>query len=398
MRLTQRGAAVLATSPVLALAAWLLGLPEAAVLSACAALLVLLAAVWTKVSTAVVDIQRSVLPTRPRVGEPCRVQLRILNTCSRSTAPLLLTERIEAVDSLRLQIAPVPSGEQSMTSYNFPTHVRGRQLILPTTVQVEDPFGLLRSTHPAGTETQVLVLPRLWPLSPLPAVLGQENLTPSHSAAFISRPAEEFAGLREYLPGDDLRRIHWPTTARTGRPVMRQFELPLQHRTTVLLDLMSSASFERSVSAAASVVALEAEQGGLIRLVTTAAQSVALNGIEFVNAADQFDQLQDRLALVEQSPKAVSIQSLLQLLDAQDGGRLVICAGSMTTTDLGAIQRGSRQFSSRVLLTSSGSEQKQGTNDQASEQQGWLHLDWPDGSALNRVWDEATRSAAGAKQ
>jgi uncharacterized protein (DUF58 family) len=179
---------------------------------------------------------------------------------------------------------------------------------------------------------------------------------------------------------------------------MRQFELPLQHRTTVLLDLKSSASFERSVSAAASVVALEAEQGGLIRLVTTAPQSVALSGIEFVNAADQFDQLQDRLAQVAQSPKAVSIQSLLQLLDAQDGGRLVICAGSMTSTDLGVIQRGSRQFSSRVLLTSSGSEQKQSTSDQAPQQQGWLHIDWPDGSALNRVWHEATRSAAGAKQ
>lgn len=398
MRLTQRGAAVLAISPVLALAAWLLGLPEAAVLSACAALLVLAAAVWTKACAAVVDIQRSILPTRPRVGEPCRVQLRILNTGGRSTAPLHLTERIEAVDSLRLQIAPVPSGEQSMTSYNFPTHVRGRQVIAPTTVQIEDPFGLLRSTCPAGTETQVLVLPRIWPLSPLPAVLGQENLTPSHPAAFISRPAEEFAGLREYLPGDDLRRIHWPSTARTGRPVMRQFELPLQHRTTVLLDVMSSASFERSVSAAASVIALEAQQGGLVRLLTTAAQLVALNGIEFVNAADQFDQLQDRLAQVEQSPKAVSIQSLLQLLDAQDGGRLIMCAGSMSRTDLGAIQRGSRQFSSRVLLTSSGSEQKQSTSNQASEQQGWLHVDWPEGSALNRVWDEATRFAPGAKQ
>jgi uncharacterized protein (DUF58 family) len=179
---------------------------------------------------------------------------------------------------------------------------------------------------------------------------------------------------------------------------MRQFELPLQHRTTVLLDLMSSASFERSVSAAASVIALEAQQGGLVRLVTTAAQLVALNGIEFVNAADQFDQLQDRLAQVEQSPKAVSIQSLLQLLDAQDGGRLIMCAGSMSRTDLGAIQRGSRQFSSRVLLTSSGSEQKQSTSNQASEQQGWLHVDWPEGSALNRVWDEATRFAPGAKQ
>ena len=397
MRLTQRGAAVLATSPVLAIAAWLLGLPEAAVLSACAALLVLVAAVWTKARAAVVDIQRSILPTRPRVGEPCRVQLQILNTGSRSAAPLHLTERIEGLDSLRLQIAPVPSGEQSITSYNFPTLVRGRQVIAASKVQVEDPFGLLRSTCLAGAETQVLVLPKLWQLSPLRAALGQENRKPSHSAAFISRPAEEFAGLREYLPGDDLRRIHWPTTARTGRPVMRQFELPLQHRTTVLLDLMSSASFERSVSAAASVIALEAKQGGLIRLVTTATQSVALNGTEFVNAADQFDQLQDRLALVEQSPKAVSIQSLLQLLDAQDGGRLVICASYVSRNDLGVIQRGSRQFSSRVLLTTSGSDQEQSMSDQASEQQGWLHVDWPEGSALNRAWDEATRLAGGAK-
>ena len=73
---------------------------------------------------------------------------------------------------------------------------------------------------------------------------------------------EEFASLREYVSGDDFRRIHWPSTARLGTPVVRQFDVPWQRRTTVLVDLRAAAhddrSFERAVTAAASVVELAA--------------------------------------------------------------------------------------------------------------------------------------------
>src|SRR5205085_1350482 len=76
-----------------------------------------------------------------------------------------------------------------------------------------------------------------------------------------------------YKQGDDLRRVHWPSVARTGRLMIRQDETPWRGRTTVVLDLRADVhtedSFEDVLSAAASVLLAGGAQNGLVRLVTT---------------------------------------------------------------------------------------------------------------------------------
>ena len=67
----------------------------------------------------------------------------------------------------------------------------------------------------------------------------------------------DFFGLREYEVGDDLRRVHWRSTARTGELMLRQDEMPWEARSTILLDTRPSThhgeSFERAVEIAASL-------------------------------------------------------------------------------------------------------------------------------------------------
>ncbi|MBV8297311.1 MAG: DUF58 domain-containing protein, partial [Acidimicrobiia bacterium] len=79
--------------------------------------------------------------------------------------------------------------------------------------------------------------------------------------------------LRAYEVGDDLRRVHWPSTARLDELMIRQNEMPWQARVTVLLDVRHRAhtgeSLELAVSAAASIVAACWQRGSLVRLVTT---------------------------------------------------------------------------------------------------------------------------------
>ena len=421
MRLTKRGVALLAASPVLACGAWLFGLPEAAVLSVGAALLVVTAAVWLRFHSPQIEIQRSALPIRLRVGQPCSVQLSTSNAGRRRTAVLVLSMRVSGIGTIWIHLAPLRRSERNISSYNLPTQQRGRVVIEPTRVEAQDPFGLLSSFRSVGEATSILILPRFWSLSPLDVAVGEQNQTAALHSERSARPSDEFASLRDYLPGDDVRRIHWPSTARAGRPVMRQFENPWQHRTTVLLDLRSttgfdSAAFERAVSAAASVIELAAREGGsahagLIRLVTARPRGSLLLGTEFITPSETLDPLHFRLALAEQLPDAPSPLEILQLLGPQVGGRLIICSGTTTEAEIADLQRGSQRFSSRILLTGSKtpashdsdvpeSSHSRTTNSRPtnsrttytrSTQSGWLHLDWTQRAELDRVWAEATR-------
>jgi uncharacterized protein (DUF58 family) len=123
---------------------------------------------------------------------------------------------------------------------------------------VSDPFGLASHTKRVlGTE-EVIVFPRVHELMSLPETGGDEPDRDQPRAHGRLDPGGEFLNLRDYEPGDDLRRVHWRSTARRGRLMVRQNEA--RHRTPVLvmLDVRPTshdrASFERAVEACASVV------------------------------------------------------------------------------------------------------------------------------------------------
>ena len=117
------------------------------------------------------------------------------------------------------------------------------------------------------------MLPPVVALLPLPYTLGDDPLAGAEQPNHLGRTGEDFYALRPYVVGDDLRRVHWPSTARTGELLVRQDEQPWQGRVTVLLDVRRTttdqAGFERMVTAAASVIAASGRRGDLVRLVTT---------------------------------------------------------------------------------------------------------------------------------
>ncbi|MEX0767600.1 MAG: DUF58 domain-containing protein [Microthrixaceae bacterium] len=402
---------------LLSVGGWLFGLPEASILAVCTLLLVLFAAIWNKISRPQIAIERLVVPEVIRVNETCRIQLTTTNLGPRTTAVLLLRDRVGKFGTVELHLAPLPSGEQNCARYSFPTQHRGRHRINPTLTTVSDPFGLLRSTLSIGQSTSLLVLPHVWPLPDLAGTLGQVNESGAGNSALFSGNDAEFSGLREYVPGDDLRGIHWPTTARLGQAVVRQFEPPWQRRTTVLLDLRASASFEQSVSAAASLVDSVAQQGGLIRLVTSLPHHMSPRAQEFVHASDRLFALQEQLALIESSEVAFSPLEALRVLDAQQGGRLVICTKPSSFSEIAELQAASFQFSSRTLLTAQGPAQgpahgpaqnisqdtaannatararnsaSRRNSDQGSH---WQHVDWAYGTSLTQAWTDSTSEA-----
>ena len=104
----------------------------------------------------------------------------------------------------------------------------------------------------------------------------------------------DFFGLREYEVGDDLRRVHWRSTARTGELMLRQDEMPWEARSTILLDTRPSThhgeSFERAVEIAASLATAMCRGRRLVRFMTTGGVEIRSSG------SDRYAQIMEYLA------------------------------------------------------------------------------------------------------
>jgi uncharacterized protein (DUF58 family) len=165
-------------------------------------------------------------------------------------------------------------GSSSHLGYRLPTGRRGLLRVGPLHLERADPFGLARRVVRAAGETTLTVLPAIEDLA-----IGQigggrhEPLTGLSAASLAASGIEDLATLRPYVVGDDLRRVHWPSSARVDDLVVRRDEEHWQGHLTVVLDCrhhaMDAACFERAVSAAASLVHAVSELGDRIRLVQT---------------------------------------------------------------------------------------------------------------------------------
>ncbi len=119
-----------------------------------------------------------------------------------------------------------------------------------------DPFGLIRSFSFIPAPDHALVLPKRYPVGKL-ALPGNARFQPG-GVALASRIGEspEFAGLRDYRPGDPLRRIDWKGWAKAGRPIVREYHDEQFVRHALVLDTFApperDAVFEEAVSVAAS--------------------------------------------------------------------------------------------------------------------------------------------------
>jgi len=375
---------VLATAPAFAVLAWLFGLPEAAVLAVCVVVVVAAAATWVSTHRPRLDIRRSAHPARCSVGDTCQIRLRTHNRGGRRSPVVVLEDDVGRHGSARLHLGPLDPDATATASYSMPTDRRGMHRVGPLTSTVADPFLLARAQHVDETHVTVIVLPRTWPLAPLPAAPGDEPEQGVRALTSLSTVDEEFSALRSYVPGDDIRRIHWPTTARTGSPVMRQFDLPWQHRTTVLLDARATshtgASFERAVSWAASLVQLAATRGELVRLVTTAPStgrrgSRSDSELQVVSAREHLDTFMDRLAAAvlhsaesdaggeamdptsrpaTATPTVDDADALVaaaRRLAPTASGRLVVCTGALGAAEAAELERATARFGLRVLAT-----------------------------------------------
>jgi uncharacterized protein (DUF58 family) len=138
----------------------------------------------------------------------------------------------------------------------------------------------------------------------------------------LSRQGDEFYGLREYVVGDDLRHVHWASSARFGDLMIRQDETPWQDRSTVLLDVRRSAhteeTFEAAVSAAASIVTAAGIARHFVRFLSTSGVDSGFGAGEAHGEA-----ILEHLAVVETWSLGTLREVLVGLRRGPRGGAMV---------------------------------------------------------------------------
>lgn len=252
------------------------------------------------------DIERICAPTRVVIDEPLTVTVTMTNRSSRRTTPMQLEDHLDAAlgERPRFVVASLRRGETRAVSYRVRSAVRGRHRLGPVTVRVTDPFGLTSRVVRVGPTTTVTVLPRVTALrgiGPRGQGTGAEG-TIHHTVALHG---DDDVSTREYRDGDDLRRIHWPATARTGSLMVRQEDRPATRRAVVLVDNRGdahaghggSSSLEWTVTAAASVTAHLLAGGYAVHLITHDPE-----GHDLVRDSTDLGQALDALAVLPTGP------------------------------------------------------------------------------------------------
>lgn len=235
-----------------------------------------------------VEAIRSTLPTRIRADQPIDVQLQV--NATRRLATVVLEESLpESFGSpVRLPVAVLPAGESLDHGYRFTARRRGVFQVGPLVAEWSDPFGLTRKrleiapaetiiVHPHTEGARDRITSREWEDPPI---------RPPQSKPWPS--GFEFYGMRDYVAGDDPRRIIWTASAKTDdRYLVRESEQGITDRVTLLLDNDRehhaegdpSDTFERAVSAAASLGVRHLADGFSVTLEANHAQlAKALRG------------------------------------------------------------------------------------------------------------------------
>jgi uncharacterized protein (DUF58 family) len=162
-----------------------------------------------------------------------------------------------------------PGGEREVTASLTPLR-RGVLRLTGTTVACPDPFGLFRLLRKIALPETMLILPKrhAMPGFPLPGVMKYQ--LGGVSMASSVGESEEFVSLREYRPGDPLRRMHWKSFAKLGKPIIKEYQEEFFVRHALILDTFGAtakeAVFEEAVSIAASLACTIRDQDSLLDL------------------------------------------------------------------------------------------------------------------------------------
>ncbi|MBO2453761.1 DUF58 domain-containing protein [Actinomadura barringtoniae] len=373
--LTPLGWGTAVASVLLYGAGWWLGYPEPAMLAVAGLLAVGSAFIWT-LTQPKLEVRREIAPLKVERGEPAIGVLHVTNA-GRGIRGLTAHDTAGSTN-VAVDIPRLPPRGQRTVSYQLPTDRRGEIPVGPLQLVRADPLNLARRVREYGTPQTLLVRPKTVRLGLLPSgrAYHLEGPTSDKSPAGTAT----FHALREYVIGDEMRHIHWKSSARTGTLMVRQLVDASLPTTTVVIDANPDAwpepdDFELAIDAAASVAVGACQANFPVRVLSGAGPVADTRG-----GPDDAEVVLDRLTKVMPDAAAQPVLDLIRRV--RPGGSLVVITGR--GTDLGRIAAVRSRFDRIVVLRVRPPEP-------ASAPPGVHLIDFTDLEELAHAWQRAGR-------
>jgi uncharacterized protein (DUF58 family) len=347
---------------------------------------------------------RTVQPQIVPAGQPARVRLTITNEGRTPSGALLLEDQVPYVlgSRPRFVLEGIAHGWRRHITYQVRSDIRGQFRIGPMAVRVSDPFGLVELGRAFRTTVPLTVTPRTVPLPSITLGGGWTGSGDNRPRAFATGSAEDVT-VREYRHGDDLRRVHWRSSARIGELMVRREEQPWQSRATLFLDNRAIAhrghgiasSLEAAVSAAASIAAHLSHRGFTVRLVTASGEDTS-GAWHFRDADLNTAPLLEALAVVAPLERARLDTGWLS--EPTGAGLTVAVLGMVQDADLPVLRRMQHHTSSGIAIaldvgawaTPNGGD---GGAAGVLARQGWRSATLRPRDRLDAVWEELGRAS-----
>jgi uncharacterized protein (DUF58 family) len=299
--------------------------------------------------------RRTVTPSRVPRGESAEVLLQVSNADKHPGGLWLLSEQLPAELGRPPQfvVERLAGKATAALHYRVTGTRRGRHTLGPLRLRLVDPFGLVERTVSGVDTAPLLVVPRVRPL-------GRGGPSGGHGGGgegiqrTLAVHGEDDVSARAYREGDDLRKVHWRATARTGELMVRLEERPWRSQATLLLDARARGhlvvrheagarwpgppgdprpptdSLEWMVEAAASIGTSLAGRGTVLRTITDSGELRPPSGRGGLTA----DELLERLALVRPSRVTGLALAIEQLSRAAGEGPVICLLGAVSPDEI----------------------------------------------------------------
>ncbi|MEU6081990.1 DUF58 domain-containing protein [Streptomyces sp. NPDC047108] len=414
--LTTRGRSFLAAGIAAAVCAYVLGQSDLLRVGLLLAALPLVCVAVLLRTRYLVSGSRRLSPARVPAAAESRVHLRVDNVSRMPTGLLMLQDRVPYVlgPRPRFVLDRVEPGGQREVSYRVRSDLRGRYPLGPLQLRLTDPFGMCELNRAFSSYDTLTVVPRT---EPLPAIRlsGEASGYGDGRQRSLALAGDDDVIPRGYRHGDDMRRIHWRSTARYGELMVRREEQPQRTGCTVLLDTRRCAhrgsgpdsAFEWAVAGAASVGVHLLERGFSVRLLTDTGASVPGSdaGGFGGDSSDVAGLLLDTLAVIDHSEEP-GLSSAYDVLRSGREGLLVAFLGGLDEEETAVVSRMRQRTGAAVAFVLDGpgwTRDGQAEPDEAYAERlgqlreaGWTVVPVAPGDTLPRLWREIDGQPLGA--
>jgi uncharacterized protein (DUF58 family) len=295
-----------------------------------------------------VTISREMSPHQVHDGDRALVTVSLV--AHRPLSHTHVTDTVEGLGAAAFVADHVAPRDPLIGRYEILCRPRGVYKVGPTDVRIRDPFGMAEAGGHVGRVDRLVVYPAIEPLDGIPVVRGHDPTLATSRARFSQTGGEDFFTMRPYQQGDDLRKVHWPTSAKRDELMIRQLEMPWQSRALVVLDPEAAnyagpETFEHAVRGAASAVHHLFGAGFSPTLWTGQSDGTTVASVETYGLA------MEELAMVQPADVVdlrVAIQRMRRL--GMAGGALVVVTGDVGPTHLGLYRTLGRDYTRTVVM------------------------------------------------